>query len=102
MKETIVVDEKTIKSDVEALRADFKQVKDDLVELTKTLSQITSKQANESLGDLKQARDKIEAQVRQAAGEARDTLEKRVQDQPLGTLLIAFGVGLLFGKVVSR
>lgn len=96
------MDEKTIKSDVEALRNDFKQVKEDLVELTKTLSQLTSKQANESLDDLKQARDKIETQLRQVAGEARDTLEARVKDQPLGTLLIAFGVGLLIGKTVSR
>lgn len=96
------MDEKTIKSDVEALRNDFKQVKEDLVELTKTLSQLTSKQANESLDDLKLARDKIETQLRHVAGEARDTLEARVKDQPLGTLLIAFGVGLLIGKAASR
>lgn len=102
MKEPTVVDEKTIKSDVEALRADFKQVKEDLVELTKTLSQLTSKQANESLDDLKHARDKLEAQVRTVAGDARDTLEKRVKEQPLGTLLVAFGVGLLIGKTASR
>lgn len=101
MKEAIV-DEKTIKTEVEALRADFKQVKEDLVGLTRILSQYTSKQAGEGLDDLKQARDRIEAQLRQAAGEARDTLEQRVKEQPLGTLLIAFGVGLLIGKAVSR
>ena len=101
MKEAIV-DEKTVKSEVDALRADFKQVKDDLVALTKTLSQYTSRQANESIVDLKQARDRIEAQVRQTAGDARETLEKRVHDQPLGTLAIAFGIGLLIGKTVGR
>jgi ElaB/YqjD/DUF883 family membrane-anchored ribosome-binding protein len=101
MKEA-VLDEKTIKTEVEALRADFRQVKDDIVTLTKTLSQYTSKQANESIVDLKQARDRIEAQVRQSAGDARETLEKRVHDQPLGTLAIAFGVGLLIGKLVGR
>jgi ElaB/YqjD/DUF883 family membrane-anchored ribosome-binding protein len=101
MKEAIV-DEKTIRSEVEALRADFKQVKDDLVGLTKTLSQYTTRQASESIVDLKQARDRVEAQVRQTAGDARETLEKRVHDQPLGTLLIAFGVGLVIGKTLGR
>jgi ElaB/YqjD/DUF883 family membrane-anchored ribosome-binding protein len=101
MKEAIV-DEKTIKTEVEALRADFKQVKDDLVTLTKALSQYTSKHAGEGLDDLKHARDRVEAQLRQAAGDARDTLEQRVKDQPLGTLLVAFGIGLLIGKTVSR
>lgn len=96
------MDDKAIKSDVEALRNDFKQVKEDLVELTKTLTQLTSRQANESLDDLKHARDKLETQLRQAAGEARDSLEARVKDQPLGTLLIAFGIGLLLGKSVGR
>ena len=101
MKEPIVND-KAVKDDVEALRADFKQVKEDLVELTRTLSQLTSRQAAESLDELKDRRDRLETQLRSAANEARDTLEARVKDQPLGTLLIAFGVGLLIGKAAGR
>ena len=97
-----IVDDKAMKSDVEALRADFKQVKEDLVELTKTLTQLTSRQASESIDDLKERRDRLEAQLRSAATEARDTLEQRVKDQPLGTLLIAFGIGLLIGKSAGR
>lgn len=101
MEDTIVND-KAIKDDVEALRADFKQVKADLMELTRTLTQLTSRQASESLDDLKERRDRLETQLRSAANDARDTLEARVKDQPLGTLLIAFGVGLLIGKAAGR
>jgi len=97
-----IVNDKAIKDDVDALRADFKQVKADLVELTKTLSQFTSRHAAEGLDDLKVRRDRLETQLRSVAGEARDTLEQRVKDQPLGTLLIAFGVGLLIGKSAGR
>jgi len=95
------VDE-TVKSEVEALRNDFKLVKEDLVSLTRALSQLTAKHAGEGVEDLKVARDKVEAHVRQAAGEARDTLEQQIKEKPLGTLLIAFGVGLLLGKALSR
>ena len=90
-----------VKSEVEALRKDFKQVKDDLANLTKTLKEFGTKRAAESVDDLKVARDKVEAQLRQAANEARGTLEEQVRAKPLGTLAIAFAIGLLLGKTLS-
>jgi len=91
-----------VKSDVEALRSDFKQVKEDLLNLTRTFSQFTARQAGDGVADLRQARERAEAHLRQVAGEARDSLEQQVKEKPLGTLLIAFGVGLLIGKTMSR
>ncbi len=90
----------TVKSEVEALRKDFKQIKDDLAGLSKALKDIGTKRATEGVDDLKQARDKIEAQLRQTANEARGTLEDQVREKPLGTLAIAFAVGLLLGKTL--
>ena len=92
----------TIKSEVEALRGDFKQIKEDLVGLTKAIGQLSAKHASEGVDDLKEARDKLEAQLRQAAHEARGTLEEQVKEKPLGTLMIAFAVGLLLGKSLTR
>jgi ElaB/YqjD/DUF883 family membrane-anchored ribosome-binding protein len=92
--------DETVKSEVEALRKDFKQIKDDLAGLSKALKDIGTKRAAEGVDDLKQARDKIEAQLRQAANEARGTLEEQVREKPLGTLAIAFAVGLLLGKTL--
>ncbi len=90
--------DETVKSEVEALRKDFKQVKDDLAALTKALKDVGAKRAAEGAEDLKQARDKVEAQLRQAANEARGTIEDQVREKPLGTLAIAFAIGLVLGK----
>ena len=92
----------TVKSEVDALRADFKQIKEDLKGLTAAISQLAAKQGSEAVDELKQKRDKVEAQLRQAAGEAKTTLEEHVRDKPLNTLLLAFVVGLVLGKGLGR
>ena len=92
--------DETVKSEVEALRKDFKQIRDDLSGLSRAIKELGAKHASEGVDDLKQARDRIEAQLRQAAGEARGTIEEQVREKPLGTLLIAFAVGLVLGKTL--
>ena len=94
--------DEAVKSEVEALRADFKKISEDLKGLTKTLTDLTRKQAAEGVEDLKQKRDQVEAQLRQAAGEARTTIEDHVREKPLNTLLLAFAVGLVLGKGLGR
>ena len=94
--------DEAVKSEVEALRADFKKISEDLKGLTKTLAEVTRKQATEGVEDLKQKRDQVEAQLRQAAGEACSTLEDHVREKPLNTLLIAFAIGLVLGKGLGR
>ena len=87
-----------LKQEVETLRTDLKQIKADLTALSKTLAQITTSEATERLQGIKQAGEQAEARLRQAATDARTTLEEQVREKPLGTLLLAFGIGLLFGK----
>jgi len=94
--------DEAVKSEVEALRADFKKISEDLKGLTKTITQITAKQAAESVGELKQKREQFETQLRQAAGDARSTLEEQVREKPLNTLLIAFVTGLILGRGLGR
>jgi ElaB/YqjD/DUF883 family membrane-anchored ribosome-binding protein len=94
--------EESVKSEVDALRADFKQIKEDLKGLTAAISQLAAKQGAEAVDELKQKRDKVEAQLRQAAGEAKTTLEEHVREKPLNTLLLAFAVGLVLGKGLGR
>jgi len=94
--------DEAVKSEVEALRADFKKISEDLKGLTKTITQLTAKQAAEGVDELKQKRDQLEAQLRTAAGEARTTLEEHVREKPINTLLLTFAVGLLLGRSLGR
>jgi ElaB/YqjD/DUF883 family membrane-anchored ribosome-binding protein len=91
-----------VKSEVEALRSDFKKISEDLKGLSKAIGELTRKQAADGVDELRQRRDKVEAQLRQAAGEARSSLEDHVREKPLNTLLIAFTVGLVLGRGLGR
>lgn len=92
----------TVKSEVDALRTDFKQIKEDLKGLTAAIKQLAAKQGAEAVDELKLKRDKVEAQLRQTAGEYKTTLEDHVREKPLNTLLLAFAVGLVLGKGLGR
>ena len=94
--------DETVKSEVDALRADFKQIKEDLKGLTAAISQLAAKQGAEAVDELKLRRDKVEAHLRQAAGDAKTTLEEHVREKPLNTLLLAFMVGLVLGRGLGR
>jgi ElaB/YqjD/DUF883 family membrane-anchored ribosome-binding protein len=94
--------DESVKTEVEALRADFKQIREDLKSLTSALGQLAGKQAAEGVDELKQKRDKIEAQLRQVAGDARTSVEEHVREKPVNSLLLAFAIGLVLGKGFGR
>ncbi len=94
--------DEAVKQEVDALRGDLKQIKDDLVSLTKLVGKKTKAEATESLKEIKEASGQVEARLRKAADEAKTSLEQQVRERPLGTLLLAFAVGLLFGKAASH
>jgi ElaB/YqjD/DUF883 family membrane-anchored ribosome-binding protein len=91
-----------LKKEVDALRADLQKLAADIKGLTKTVGKRTAAEASEGLEHIKETGEQLEARLRKAADEAKSSLETQVKERPLGTLLIAFGLGLLFGKSIGR
>jgi ElaB/YqjD/DUF883 family membrane-anchored ribosome-binding protein len=58
--------------------------------------------ANEQLGQMRDNASEYYDQGRDKAHQVKRTLEQFIMDQPLKTLLIAAGVGLLFGRFWMR
>lgn len=95
--------------DVQALRADIEALRNDVSAVTKSLSDLARHRA----GDFKNAawsraehvRDDLGEVVDDLTGRGRrqvDRLEQEVADRPLVSLLTAFGIGLLLGKLLDR
>src|ERR1700719_521202 len=85
----------TVKDDLTKLRADIAQ-------LSAALKDVTSETVRDQLASI---RGRIDA----AAGEARvhgrqtiDELTDHIEERPLASVLLAFGVGLLIGKLLDR
>ena len=83
--------EEGMNQEVDALRADFNKLREDLAALTKTLKEQTRQKAADGLSDLKTKTD-----------EYRTGFEDQIREKPLETVLAAFGIGLVLGKLFSR
>ena len=78
-------------ADIERLRADVKALSEDL-------QSVLGKNA-EAFGERARARAR---QAQEAAGEMRDRVAEEVADRPFVSLGVAFVVGLVFGRLLSR
>jgi len=88
--------------DLDALREDVTKLRADLSQLAKALLEI-GKSETDSAKD--KVVDELMAGLRSARVRGNDTVESvehRIQEKPLMSLLVAFFVGLLLGKLFDR
>ncbi|MCE3258059.1 MAG: hypothetical protein K0Q64_2142 [Nitrobacter vulgaris] len=80
------------------LQADFDQLREDMAALMKTVSRMADNGQREGLAKIKNVGTAATDSARQGLEKAESTI---VQN-PLTSVLIAFGSGLLIGKLFSR
>jgi ElaB/YqjD/DUF883 family membrane-anchored ribosome-binding protein len=101
--------ERDMQKDLEATKEDMAKLRSDMAELTQKLIDLGRSEAGT-------AKNRIEAEARHLVQELRQTLnetgergrktvesiEQLLTEKPLVSLLAAFGLGLLFGKLLER
>lgn len=98
------------------LQKDLETVKEDLAKLRSDIAEVTQKLIDMGRSEAGSARNRIETEARNLVQELRQTLnetgdrgrktvesvEQLLTEKPLVSLLAAFGLGLLFGKLLER
>jgi ElaB/YqjD/DUF883 family membrane-anchored ribosome-binding protein len=98
------------------LQKDLDLVKEDLARLRSDIADLTQKLLDMGKSEVGSARNRIETEARNLVRELRQTLdetgeqgrktvesvERLLTERPLVSLLAAFGLGLLFGKLLER
>lgn len=91
-----------VRSDIGKLRSDMGGVAEALRDVTRTRAE----EAREGLASMASSvRDEIRRNVENVRERGRgvvDEVETRIEQRPLTSLLIAFGAGLLLGKLLDR
>ncbi|MEJ2501597.1 MAG: hypothetical protein P8Y65_10875 [Campylobacterales bacterium] len=94
-------------AEIKALKQEIEAQKNDLSKLTETLQQIAAAKAKEKAENIKEEilskipddqKEKIEA-LRAEGEKAVDAIKTQQEQHPMGTLLVAAGIGFLIGKV---
>jgi ElaB/YqjD/DUF883 family membrane-anchored ribosome-binding protein len=98
------------------LQKDLESVKEDLAKLRSDIAELTQKLIDMGKSEVGSTRNRIETEARNLVRELRQTLnetgdrgrktvesvEQLMTEKPLVSLLAAFGLGLLFGKLLER
>ena len=84
--------------ETEALKKDMDQLRRDLGALTEAFKRNSQQRAQ---AGAEQARDQFDQVRRQAEGQA-EQVGSHIKERPFTSVLSAFGVGLLIGKLISR
>lgn len=85
-------------SENEALKKDIEQLRNDLAALAKSYRNAGEKQAQEGLNA---ARDKYYDMKNEAGRRAQD-VGSEIEARPFTSVLAAFGIGLVLGKLIGR
>jgi ElaB/YqjD/DUF883 family membrane-anchored ribosome-binding protein len=91
------------------LRGDIDQLRDDVAALMRSVSKLAGNGQRAGIDRLMEAGSLMRDQVREAGGRARDVAleqveaaEEKIVQNPFASVLVAFGTGLLLGKVFGR
>ncbi len=95
--------------DLETLKTDLKNLRADVSSLMHSLKGAASSTAHNVGDDLKHTGGQLGEQVMDALGTVKDkgseltsSLEGHVQDRPLISVLVAFGLGLVLSRMLER
>lgn len=82
----------------EELQAQLTALREDFAGLTKTLKDMSSAYAEEGQARVKNAADRVQQQAKDSYGR----VQNEVETHPMSSVAIAFGVGLVLGKILDR
>jgi ElaB/YqjD/DUF883 family membrane-anchored ribosome-binding protein len=83
---------------VEDLRADLDKMKSDLATLVDSFGKFAADSGREGMRAFDNVRSRAQAQATQSL----ESVEHQIAAKPLTSVLVAFAVGMVFGKMMDR
>jgi len=103
------VEEKEKNTNVEELKKEIETLRNDLLKLTKAFEKVGEEKIKQAVGDVKdritekipkEQLERLES-VKAQGEEAIEAIKKQQKEHPLGTLLVAVGLGFLLGRIMG-
>ena len=89
-------------SELDAVKDDLAKLRADIANLSQTLKDATSETVHEQIGLIRSRIDGIAEDAKSHGRKTLDSLTDHIEEKPLASVLIAFGVGILFGRLFDR
>jgi len=90
------------KSKVNGGRHDLDTIRDDLDALKADLGGLLKHVKSGAVDGMSDEAKRLYGKLAAQSGESLETFARQVEEKPLASLLIAFGVGFIFARILSR
>ena len=91
-----------VESEFDTLKDDLAKLRADVASLSATLRDITSDTVHEQVHAIRGRINNLTDSAKAEGQQRLDELTEQIEERPLTSVLIAFGVGLLIGKLFDR
>ena len=85
-----------------AVKDDLAKLRADIANLSAALKDLTSDAVHEQIDSLKGRFDHLTSDAKDRGRQALDDLADHIEERPVSSVLIAFGVGILLGRLFDR
>ena len=94
--------EKAAEATIDHVRKDMDAIRADIGALTDPLRSATGALADDAVRQMSNGAAKANAAVRDGAKVVHETANKNIAEHPLIAVAVAFGIGVVIGKVLDR
>jgi ElaB/YqjD/DUF883 family membrane-anchored ribosome-binding protein len=95
-------EERNVKEDLDALRSDLDTIRKDFGTLVSTLKDTASNRAEAELDAMRQRVATLAHDMQTTGQEQLRRAERRIEEQPLMSVAVAFVTGLVVGRLMGR
>ncbi len=93
---------RNVEGEFDTLKDDLGKLRADVSNLSSALKDVTSDTVREQVEIIRARIDSIAVDAKLQGRASLDDLTGRIEERPLASVLIAFGVGVLIGKLFDR
>lgn len=93
---------RNLEGEFDVIKDDLVKLREDIANLSSALKDVTSETVRERMEALRGRIDELTGDARSQSRQAMDDLADRIEERPLTSVLVAFGVGILLGRLVDR
>jgi ElaB/YqjD/DUF883 family membrane-anchored ribosome-binding protein len=94
--------DRSIDGEIGNVKDDLAKLRGDIANLSNALKDVTSDAVNDQIALIRTRIDAITGEAKQHGRATLDDLTDRIEERPLASVLIAFGIGLLAGRLLDR
>ena len=91
-----------VEGEFSAVKDDLTKLRADIANLSAALRELSSDTVHEQIDSLKGRIDRLTHDAKDQGRQALDDLADHIEQRPVSSVLIAFGVGILLGRLFDR